>query len=159
MTKYCSHKCSSAGYKARKRSEKINKSDVETKAAISKPITEIKVKEFLTVKEAAVLLGFSVRTTYRLITGGVLPANNLGERITRIKRTDLDVLLMPPQPKPRKEVVQYDTSECYTIGEIEAKFKISSKALYDILKRNDIPKFQQGKFVYVPKELIEKIFN
>ena len=29
----------------------------------------------------------------------------------------------------------------------------------DILKRNGIPKFQRGKFVYIPKKLLNEIFN
>jgi len=45
------------------------------------------------------------------------------------------------------------------MGEAQKKFGISGKALYDIVRRNNIPKFQQGKFVYVPKELLDKIFS
>ena len=159
VTRYCSHKCSSAGYKARKRDAKIAVSNTEVKKTISKPIKEIKAKEFLTVKDAATLLGFSIRTTYRLIESGALRATNLGERITRIKRSDLELLLTPPPVVPQKPPKQYDISECYTVGEAQEQFGISGKALYEIINRNDIPKFQKGKFVYIPKELIDKVFN
>ncbi len=75
---------------------------------------------------------------------------------TIINRADIDQLLNVTEPEKPKE---YTAEECYTIGETQTKFGISGKALYDIIKRNDVPKFQKGKFVYVPKELIDKIFS
>jgi len=45
------------------------------------------------------------------------------------------------------------------MGEIQAKFNISEKALYDLIKRNNIAKFQVGRFTYVSKKTIERIFN
>ncbi len=75
---------------------------------------------------------------------------------TIVKRSDLNGMLEQSEPEKSKE---YKVEECYTIGETQTKFGISGKALYDLIKRNNIPKFQKGKFVYVPKELIDKIFS
>ncbi|RLD59967.1 MAG: DNA-binding protein, partial [Bacteroidetes bacterium] len=41
----------------------------------------------------ATLLGCSVHTTYRLIDNGTLKAVNLSERMTRIKRSELNKIL------------------------------------------------------------------
>ena len=92
-TKYCSHKCNSADYKAKLRAAKVEESNKRTKQIINFSIEELKAKEFLSVRDVATLLGCSVRTTYRLIDNGTLKAVNLSERITRIKRSELNKIL------------------------------------------------------------------
>jgi excisionase family DNA binding protein len=49
-------------------------------------------KEFLTVKETAVLLSCSVRSIYSSIKAGQIKVTKLGDRLTRIKRSDIDDL-------------------------------------------------------------------
>ena len=93
VTKYCSHKCISAAYKLRIRENKVKKSNRETTQTINLSIEQLKAKEFLSVKEASILLGFSIRTTYRLIDNGTLNAVNLSDRLTRVKRSHLNKLL------------------------------------------------------------------
>lgn len=93
VTKCCSPHCSKMYYKARKRAENIEQSNKETKQIINRPIEELKAKDFLTVKDVSDLLGCSVRTVYRLIETEHIKATNLGQRLTRIKRTDVDKLL------------------------------------------------------------------
>src|SRR6267154_1409679 len=94
-TLYCSHKCNSAAYKAAKRALKVEASNMETHLIKTRPIEELKAKEFLTVKDVAALLSCSVRSVYYNIESGNLKAVNLGERITRVKRSDLDKLFEP----------------------------------------------------------------
>jgi len=93
VTKYCSDNCAKRAYKKRKRAEKIESSIKETVQVKIKPITELQVKEFLTVKETSILLGCSVRMVYRLIDNKTIKAVNLAERMTRIKRTNLNNIL------------------------------------------------------------------
>jgi excisionase family DNA binding protein len=95
VTKYCSNDCAKRAYKARKRAEKINKSAIETERIFSKPIEDLKAKEFLSVKEVAKLLGCSTRTAYRLIDTGILKSVNLSERLTRVKRSELNKIMEP----------------------------------------------------------------
>lgn len=100
-TKYCSHKCNSQHYKLRKRLEK--KAEIESKQteviqtkfkSVSKQINilSIKEKEFLTPKEVALLIGCDTRTIHRLIKANTIKATNLGTRLTRIKRKDIEDL-------------------------------------------------------------------
>ena len=157
-TKCCSSRCSSLAYKQRQREFKIEKVNTVTKQIRTQPIEAIKAKEFLTVRDVATILGYSRHTVYRLIKRGELVCINPGTRMIRVKRSSIDVLIETPistEPKPK----EYDISECYNVGEMQQKYNVPSKTLYDIIKRNDIPKFQRGKYVYVPKELIDKIFN
>ena len=159
VTKYCSHTCASRAYKARKRTEKVKKSNKETSRVKTQTIDSLNAKEILSVKEAAVLLGVSVHTTYRLINKGTLKAVNLSERLTRIKRSELNTLLTPVKPNPNKDVIEYDIDDCYSLPEIMDKYGISRPTLQQRIIREQIPKLKKGKFVYVPKVLIDKIFN
>lgn len=53
----------------------------------------ILAKDFLTVREVAMLLDCSVRTVYRMIENNDINAFNLNKRMTRIKRTELERLI------------------------------------------------------------------
>lgn len=90
VTKLCSAKCRKASYKQRKRTEKIELSNKETIRIKSQPIEELKLKEFLTVKDVSRLIGCSVKTVYRMIDNDSLKAVNLSKRITRVSRTELN---------------------------------------------------------------------
>ena len=158
VTKLCSAKCRKANYKAKQRFEKIEKSNSETKRIKNKPIEELKEKEFLSMREVAALLGCSLRTAYRLIDTGTLTGVNLAERMTRVKRSEINKLLEQPQT-PKRTLTQYDVSECYSLSEIQNKYGISDKALYNAIKRNEIPELKQGWYTYVPKVLIDKILS
>lgn len=91
-TLYCSHRCNSLDYKAKQRAEKIAASDLQTKQVISRPIEELNAKEFLTVREVARLLNCSLRSAYYYIDNGTIKAVNLGQRATRVKRSEIDKL-------------------------------------------------------------------
>ena len=90
VTKYCSDNCAKRAYKKRKRAEKIESSKKETIQVKIKPIEELQVKEYLNVKETALLLGCSSRMVYRLIDNNTIKAFNLGKRLTRIRKSDLN---------------------------------------------------------------------
>lgn len=96
-TKYCSHKCNQRHYKLRKKLEKKGVVEKElvnhfkpTSNALS--IAHIKEKDYLTVKEVSTLIGCSTKTVYRMIDNKVLKAINLNEKLTRIKREDIEQL-------------------------------------------------------------------
>lgn len=97
VTKCCSDKCSKAAYKTRIRAEKVQKSNTETKRIKTQSIEELKVKEFLTVRDIAILLNCSVRSVYYYIESGAIRATNLGQRITRVKRSEIDKLFEQPK--------------------------------------------------------------
>ncbi|MEM1136396.1 MAG: helix-turn-helix domain-containing protein [Bacteroidota bacterium] len=93
VTKYCGDDCSKRAYKARKREEKIEAArqvKIGNKAIL---LSEVKIKDILTVPEVAVLLNCSRHTIYRLIKSGTLKAVNLGDRMTRVSKKDVEALL------------------------------------------------------------------
>lgn len=161
VTQYCSDVCAKRAYKVRKRNEKVERAVTETKAIKAKPIEDLKAKEFLTVRDVATLIGCSRQTVYGIINSGRLNAVNIKEKKTLVRRVDIDRLFELPKPAQITEAqpMQYEITDCYNIGEIQTKFGISEKALYDLIKRNSIPKQKQGKFTYVPKTLIDTVLS
>jgi|SRR5690625_3153455 len=120
--------------------------------------------DFLTANEVAKELNCSTRTVNRLIANKSLPATNLGVRLTRVIRKDLEEYIKNQEKEKEKEKEQetekvYSIEDCYTISEVQEKYNISNGALYNLIKREQIPKTQKGKFVYVPKNRIDKIFT
>ncbi len=96
VTRYCSHSCNRKAYKQRKRFDKIESSDNETIQVKTQPIELLMAKEFLTVREVAQLLNCSVRSAYYYIDKGTIKAVNLGQRMTRVKRSEIDRLFIDP---------------------------------------------------------------
>lgn len=161
-TQYCGNTCSKKAYKTRLRASKIETSNKETQRIKNRPIEELKVKEFLTVREVARLLNCSVRSAYYYIENGTIKAVNLGERITRVKRSDIDKLFeqpQTPQPIEKTDISKFDFSESYSTLEVRNKYGISDAALQNLIKRNNIPKVRKGWFAYVPKTEIDKLLS
>ena len=92
VTRFCCDTCAKRAYKARVKAVKIEGSNTETRLIKTKPIEELNAKEFLTVREVARLLSCSVRSAYYYIESGTIKAVNLGQRVTRVKRSDIDKL-------------------------------------------------------------------
>ena len=161
VTKYCSHKCASRAYKDRTRKKKVEKSNTETTRIKSQPIEQLKAKEFLTVREVAQLLNCSVRSAYYYIESGTISAVNLGQRMTRIKRSEIDKLFQSNnQPQTKEaESIQYDIKDCYTLIDVQDKYGVSESTLQQLIKRNNIPKIKKGWYAYVPKHIIDELLT
>ncbi len=164
VTKYCGHLCAKRASKAKVRAGKIEESNKETQRIKNQSTEELKVKEFLTVREVARLLNCSVRSTYYHIENGTIKAVNLGQRITRVKRSDIDKLFEQPITAPIQventpKQKQFDISEYYNLTEIKAKYGIAEATIQQLIKRNNVPKIKKGWFAYVPKVVIDKLLS
>ena len=171
VTKTCSQRCASMLYKANKRAEKVQKSNTETKQIKTKPIEELKAKEFLTVSDVSKLIGCSRQNVYKLINTGKLKATNILEKKTIVRRCDLDKLFkevpetetISEQQKQElsdwKQAGAFDITDCYTINEVLEKYSISATALQNLIKRESIPKIKKGWYTYVPKPIIDKYLS
>jgi excisionase family DNA binding protein len=164
VTKFCSKKCNSAAYKSGLTAAKIDAIKGKMIVAKSLKIEEIKVKDFLTVRDVATLLNCSLRTTYRLIDEGKIPAINFSQRKLTVSRKHIDNMFaieteIAATPQAQDDATTIDVADCYSLNDIEKKFNLSSKAVYDIIKRNNIPKIKKGWYTYVPKSNVHKIMN
>ncbi len=161
-TRYCSHTCNSRAYKAQVKISKIEVSNVETKQLKVKPVEDLNAREFLSVQETCKLLGVSNRTIYRLLQRGEIKAGKIGKR-TIFKRSDIDKLFELPMPAPtmpesKPDADYYEESDCYKLKDVQLKYSISDKALYELIKRENIFKFKRGIYSFVPKNEIDKLF-
>jgi len=162
-TKYCSQICAARAYKFRMRKGIIEVCNEETEQIKSKPIEDLKAKEFLSIDETCQLLGVSRWTIWRAINRNKINSAKIGKRII-IRRSEIDNLFVAPPPaipKPEKKSppIKLDEKDCYNLTEIKIKYGISEAALYQAIKRNNIPKFRKGAFAYVPKTEIDKLFT
>ena len=164
-TKYCSRKCNQKHYKLRKRLEKKqNAEDEVLEQSIIKPkvkavnLAFIKDKEFLSVKEVALLFSCNKKTVYRMIENNTFNAVNLNHRMTMIRRTDIDSLFSKPNIEPIKQV-NLEVNNCYSIAEIKEKYKVSDNGLRGMTKRNKIPKIYIEKFAYYSIKEIDNLFS
>ncbi|QHL86277.1 helix-turn-helix domain-containing protein [Nibribacter ruber] len=97
VTRTCSDTCAKRLYKAKQKEAKVEASNKETLQIKAQPVEAVKSKEYLTIKDTAILLNSSRQTIYNLIEKGTLRAVKLSERKTLIKRTDIDTLFNPSQ--------------------------------------------------------------
>lgn len=171
VTKYCSHRCGSAANKTMKRAEKVKESNIETKQIKTKPIEELKAKEFLSVSDVSKLIGCSRQNVYKLINTGKLKATNILEKKTIVRRCDLDKLfkevpeietipeIQRQELSEWKQAGAFDIGDFYTINEVLQKYRISEATLRNIIKREGIPKITKGWYAYVPKPIIDKLLT
>jgi len=158
-SKYCCEKCSEAAARKRKSLEK--EEEKRQQLANQIPID----RPYISIQEAVILFGISRDTIYRQIKKGNIPAVNLGERLTRISRVHIEAMfpkveiVKAMQPVASIQEISFDPANCYTIGEISQKYGISLSTVDKTIRRCSIPKKQIGKFVYVPKVEIDRIFN
>lgn len=160
VTKFCGHPCSKAAWKAKDKTGKIESSNRETQQIKSRPIEEIKAKEFLSIKDTCKLLGISRRTVYRMFYRGEIQAGKAGKR-TLIKRSSIDRLFDVPklQFEEPKKPVEFVESECYNLADVRKKYGISQAGLRKLILNNNIPTFYKGWFGFVPKAEIERLLS
>lgn len=162
-SRFCSISCNNKSLKARKKSEKEKVEKDTLLRKYKNKIAEVQTREFISVAEATVMFGISKDTIHRYIKRGILTGTNLGTRLTRVKRSDLEDLFsaveMPAKSKGIPEKPNFEVGNCYTISEVSEKFHADPGTVTNVIKRNKIPTKKVGSFVYVPKNLIDKIFD
>lgn len=165
VTRYCGNNCAKRAYKARIKKQKIEASELETENIRQLPSLTIKTLEYLTVNDVASMLKCDSRTVHHMIKSGRLNAINLSVRKTRILKKDLDGLFTNQiqEVDIRNEVqLEYKRppiKDCYTVGQILAKYSLAEVTLRKIIVRNNIPKYREGKFVYIKKQTIDPILK
>ena len=121
-------------------------------------------RDYISVPEAVALYGVSRGTLYRLIRIGQIKSINLGERLTRINRVDIEKMFPKRFEKPKKDkelvtLYNMEPENCYTIGEICKKYNINDSSVWAHVRKYSIPTRQIGNYVYVPKKEIDKLYK
>ena len=162
VTRFCSSTCANKSGKEKKKQAKEAEQKQTLLEQSAEKIAEMQTRPYISITEATILFGISKDTIRRLIKAGKVPAVNFGLRLTRVSRVHLEEMFtaieIPEEPQEKPMKLHYEIDECYTINEISEKYGVSLSSVDKIIRRNSIPKRQVGKYVYAPKELIDKIF-
>ena len=162
-TRFCSDKCNSQNYKMRKRLElkrDIEKIPFQTQRLRPKvkafSLELIAGKEYLTVTEVSVLFGCSKDTIYRMIKADQIKATNLSEKLTRIRKKDIESLFEAP-----KKQTSYilNVSECYNMNQIVSKYSISRHTIYNNVSKHNIKRIKQNGITFYSKSDIDNLFT
>ncbi len=121
----------------------IKKTDLE---GIFKPNEET---GSISIREASELLQVSMRTIERYISDKKIKSTKSGKNRFILKESVYNYLQKNPLSK----------ENYFSIGSIQEIFNISEKALYDLIKRNNILKFPSGRNVLVLKSELQKILK
>ena len=136
---YCSPKCSKVAWK-RKKDAKDKNARLE---AIARQIPDI--REFISVKEAVAMFGVERNTLYRLIKSGRIPAVNIGTRLIRIKRSDMENLFLTrpesiaEKERPIPKLYSMEPEDCYTITQVCEKYHINDSSVWAHVRKYSIP--------------------
>lgn len=157
-SKYCCKKCSDVAYKRKKdRQKKIDAMDAVVDAIPAN-------RDYISISEAVAMFGIGKNTLYRLIRIGIIPSINIGQRLTRISKSEL--LQMFPIRKsqvqesaPKTKLYSLESKDCYNIGEIAKKFHINESTVFSHIRKYSIPTRQIGNYVYAPKSEIDKLYK
>ena len=170
-SKSCSDSCAKKVYKARRKAEKNKESNTETKRIAAIQIDEIKVKEILTVNDAARLLNCARQTVHNLIKSSTISALKISTRKTLIKRSEIDrlfedtritIAVSTPQNTKSETIADnenYEITDCYSTGEIRNTYGVTDKALRRLIVKFNIPNFRHGRYAYVPKDKADRLFR
>lgn len=155
---YCSRACSDKGYKQRKALK-------QQRERWDKVIGEIPdLRDYISVAEAEAMFGVCAKTIRRLINSGKVSSINLGQRLTRVRKSELmGILPLREEPVDTSRALpkpyNLEPEDCYTIGEIAEKFSIGETTVYAHIRKYSIPIRQIGRFVYAPKSEIDRLYK
>lgn len=162
-TRFCSKLCSQKLIKRRKKLDKESEVAQTLLESTSEQIANLQSRPYISVSEASTLFGISRDTVRRLIRSKKISSHNFGERLTRINRMDLEKLFtaveIPKVKESKLRVNDFEVGNCYSISEVSERYKADPSTVYLVIKKNKIPTKKVGSFVYVPKRLIDEIFD
>ena len=124
-SRYCSNRCSQKAYKKRKLEEKRN-------AELQQIVEDLDAeRDYITVQEAVALFAVSKQSLYHYIRIGKLPSINLGKRLIRLNKKLLGEVFplrssaTDGKVKTMRKLYDMEPENCYTIGEISKKYKVT----------------------------------
>lgn len=171
-SKYCSHSCNCKHLKEKereKRKEQLIKNGKQRQRSHQSILEEIQIKEFLSLKDCSMLMSVSLSTIKRIISDGELPSFNIRTRVI-VAREDLDNYCKKQLENSQKSQTKmkvsisnkaknFNKANYYFMGEIPKYYDLSVKSVERHIKLNGIEKVKKGRFVYVLKSDIKKLFG
>jgi len=168
-TKYCSQRCNMIHYRLKKKQLKIvNESKLLLQQKDIVPyetqLSIIKAKDIIGIKDVMLLLGVSRSSVYRLIKNEYLKSIKFGSRIL-IRKKDLQNLIDHHIDKSYSKGIILKTNEelyineYFCMNEIANYYNFTIRSIERSLITNKVKKIKKGKFVYVSKYDVIKLFG
>ena len=159
-TRYCSRRCNSRGYKKNKKEEVLQQIEEHIQKEIEeRTIQPLKEKEILNVAEAAKLLGVCRQTVYNMIHSGVIKAAQITERLSLIRRKDIEAIFDNSEPyKARPARNRIPISEVYTVAEIKEKYNVNESWVFQVAKKNKFPRILKRGKTYFSRKHVDNYF-
>ena len=154
-TNYCSHQCSSRGYKHRMKERRMELIHSQELLEVKK---RLESQEHFTFSQAAKVMGVSRQYIYKLVKEEKLRASRISSRMSFIRIADIELML---KSKPYERVVtkvEFDIAEYYTAEEIAEKYKVNPKWVWTYTREHNIPKVKIRQFNYYSKKHINAAF-
>ena len=171
VKKYCSTECADAAKLETKRKRNNLLKDLE-------PISGLQQQDYFTFSKAAVLMGCSRQYIYKLVGQGKLPASRISNRMSIIRRADIETLLkgnpyhrvipcqLPKVPQISAGKLQTkgkgridEPMDFYSGEEVMSIYKVKQSWLYSCAKRNGIPTCRISGRTYYSKRHIDEHFG
>ena len=159
--RYCSHKCNNQALKDAKRSEVVQLTETLTMQKKAESIQkELADRPYLSIAEAAMLLGVCKQTAYNLARTGKIKASRVTNRLTFVSRKSIDDLLeasVPYEILPTKE--RKPIADWYTLNEITERYGIMRHQIRKIVNAESIAEKKDGTRTIISKRQIDNYFK
>lgn len=159
--RYCSHQCNCKAYREIKRKEVISLSaSMASKTKRERAKVDLSGREYLSISEAASLLGWCKQTVYNYCHKGIIPAKRLSQRTTLIRKKDIESLFDKVEPYEvlttgeRKPI-----DEWYTIDEVTEKYGLLRHRIRKIINAENIPTKKAGTRTLIAKSRMDAYFR
>ena len=162
-TKYCSHRCANLAYKQAIRAKRIQQEEQRIQIVkTEKPLMDIKDKEYLSIAQAATLLGLSLQAVYKMIYTGHLAAYKLSSRLSFVRQSDIEEMLKRNPYKKRQPKDTLPITDFYTThtrnDNLKTLFLSQTSILPMRLKRNSVSKIP-GYFISLRNIIFHEPFT
>ena len=154
-TCFCSHRCSSLGYKERIRERKR---ELKKMQEILTPKSAAEGQDFLSFAQVATLMGVTRQYIYKLVKENKLRASRISGKKSFIRRADIELML---KSKPYERIMpkeDLEITEYYTAEQIAEKYKVAPKWVWTYTREHNIPKVKIRQFNYYSKKHIDAAF-
>ncbi len=117
-------------------------------------------KQYLSITEAAAVLGVSRPTIYAKMDSGELPYNQISDRIIRIPISAIQAIQsQSSRRKTTLQIAKHDLPKYITIKEAISKYGIRKSTFYNKAKEAGIVAVKYGIKILYPKDKIQELFQ
>ena len=107
------------------------------------------IREWISISEICTEFSITTSAAYTLVSRHQIPK----------KKEGLSVLYSKKHILVARGLSEQSFMEYYTVQEAMQKFNISRDGLYGLIKRNNIDKVKEGKYIKISKDELDRIFS